>query len=352
MENLEGKTFGKLKVIKYIGKHYKFNYDMYGCICECGNIKMASSHNLVNNKTKTCGCGRRNAAKKATPPKNLTGQKFGRLNILSKVIIKKTYSSGVTKNTSYYYAWCDCQKDLPFEEREIRLYRQSQLLRGITKSCGCLHKEVSSQKSTKDISNQRFGNLTAIKLLENKRSNKGNRIWECKCDCGNIVQLPSGVLTSGNTKTCGRCHINGSLGENKIRNILNENGIIFEEQKTYNDLYVLDCYHKLKYDFYVDNKYIIEYDGEQHYKDVINWNKRSSYKQRQLYDYIKNRYCFDHNIPIIRIPYWVYDTICLDDLVLTDKNKYLLKDVDKNDEFEKFYSDLFYNSASERSIDV
>ena len=31
---------------------------------------------------------------------------------------------------------------------------------------------------------------------------------------------------------------------------------------------------------------------------------------------LKNKYCFDYNIPIIRIPYWHLDNICLNDLLL------------------------------------
>lgn len=57
----------------------------------------------------------------------------------------------------------------------------------------------------KDISNQRFGRLTAIEFSDYVKEPSGRRKerWLCKCDCGNdIVVLKSGLL-GGNTKSCG-----------------------------------------------------------------------------------------------------------------------------------------------------
>ena len=48
----------------------------------------------------------------------------------------------------------------------------------------------------KDITNQKFGRLTAIKYI-------GNSKWFCKCDCGNEKIVISGDLTRGHTVSCG-----------------------------------------------------------------------------------------------------------------------------------------------------
>ncbi|MCB2320474.1 hypothetical protein LGK98_06505 [Clostridium tagluense] len=50
----------------------------------------------------------------------------------------------------------------------------------------------------------------------------------------------------------------------------------------------------------------IEYDGEMHYKETTLGNKL---KQQQLHDKIKNNYCKDNNINLIRIPYWEKNNI-------------------------------------------
>lgn len=57
-----------------------------------------------------------------------------------------------------------------------------------------------------DITGQRFGRLTAIKLIpkeERTWSNK-ERAWLCKCDCGNEVIVRQRSLRSARmTKSCG-----------------------------------------------------------------------------------------------------------------------------------------------------
>ena len=50
---------------------------------------------------------------------------------------------------------------------------------------------------------EKFGSLKVIKKLEKKTGNHQGSLWECKCDCGNIKNVYTGALTSGNTKSCG-----------------------------------------------------------------------------------------------------------------------------------------------------
>ena len=55
--------------------------------------------------------------------------------------------------------------------------------------------------NVKDLTNSRFGNLS-IKLYIG--TNKYNRaIWECKCDCGNIIMSTSNLLKRGYVRSCG-----------------------------------------------------------------------------------------------------------------------------------------------------
>lgn len=79
------------------------------------------------------------------------------------------------------------------------------------------------------------------------------------------------------------------------------------------------CRNKLPlpFDFKVitSNQVImIEYDGEQHFIP-INFSGKGHEKSKenlivtQKNDNIKNQYCIDDNIPLIRIPYWEKDNI-------------------------------------------
>ncbi len=51
------------------------------------------------------------------------------------------------------------------------------------------------------MTDERFGSLRVIKLIGSDKHSK--RIWQCHCDCGNVVIVPTGDLRSGHTKSCG-----------------------------------------------------------------------------------------------------------------------------------------------------
>lgn len=61
-----------------------------------------------------------------------------------------------------------------------------------------------------DITGQKFGRLTVIKLnhLKEMYNNKGLKnghktYWLCKCECGNITVVRKDLLLNGSTKSCG-----------------------------------------------------------------------------------------------------------------------------------------------------
>lgn len=53
--NLDGERFGKLVVIKYVGKD-KWNRATWLCKCNCGKETTVQSGNLRSGHTKSCGC--------------------------------------------------------------------------------------------------------------------------------------------------------------------------------------------------------------------------------------------------------------------------------------------------------
>lgn len=61
-------------------------------------------------------------------------------------------------------------------------------------------------RPTIDITNQKFGNLTAVKFIENKGG--GYSRWLFKCDCGRLTVLIKGNVKTGNTKKCRHCLLN------------------------------------------------------------------------------------------------------------------------------------------------
>lgn len=175
---------------------------------------------------------------------------------------------------------------------------------GHTQSCGCLQKQRASECRFADLSNQKFGKLIA--LYPTTRDKHGMLFWKCKCECGNNnVEVRGCDLTSGHCKSCGCL---SSKGNFKISQILLDNNYIFEREKTFDNCINPKTGHKLRFDFYLpDYNCCIEYDGEQHYKEYDFC--RDSLEERQERDNIKNQYCENNSIKLIRIPYWDYNKI-------------------------------------------
>ena len=53
----------------------------------------------------------------------------------------------------------------------------------------------------KDITNQKFGRLTAKEVVRTLPG-KGN-IWRCECECGGEKEVPAAYLLNGHTRSCG-----------------------------------------------------------------------------------------------------------------------------------------------------
>jgi len=67
-----------------------------------------------------------------------------------------------------------------------------------------------------DLTGQRFGRLTVIKRCGT--SKEGQKIYLCKCDCGNTKEVKSGNLKSGNVRSCGCLRKETTRRINKERN--------------------------------------------------------------------------------------------------------------------------------------
>lgn len=186
--------------------------------------------------------------------------------------------------------------------------RIDMIIKGSTSSCGCKLKEHYLSKRV-DLTGQRYEKLVAIKDIGSKDN---YRLWLCQCDCGRTT-----VVNTSNWKniaSCGYCNL--SKGENKIEQILQDNNIKFERQKTFNDCRNINL---LRFDFYLPEfDLLIEYDGIQHYeyKKVSDWNIKENFEKTKINDNIKNKWCVDNSKALIRIPYTKFHTLTIEDLML------------------------------------
>jgi len=113
---------------------------------------------------------------------------------------------------------------------------------------------------------------------------------------GEFYQRPS---LHANGAGCRKC--NKSIGESIVFDILESIKVDFDTQKSFNGLK-----HKsnLYFDFYL-SKYnlCIEFDGIQHYKAFRFFGGEEKLKDTKIKDDIKNKFCIDNGIKLLRISY-------------------------------------------------
>jgi len=232
-------------------------------------------------------------------PLNLIGQKFGRLTVIKKC-------DYLINKGSVWLCECECGNTKEVTAKSLRS--------GHCKSCGCLKQETDKMPkgNVKDEIGNKYGHLTVIARAGSDKN--GQAIWECECDCPahTHIKVLGGNLRKGHTQSCG-CE-RRSHGELAVEKILIDNNIPYIQEYS---AFKFANGNNAKFDFYINNKYFIEYDGETHYKcNLHGWHNEEQLKAQQERDMIKNQWCKDNNIPLIRIPYTHLNELCLEDLLL------------------------------------
>lgn len=126
-----------------------------------------------------------------------------------------------------------------------------------------------------------------------------DRQLKIKCKCGNIFQTSFINYSRAGVNRCSSCSKIMSKGELLVNNILLDNNIKFIFQFRFDDCRDIKS---LPFDFYLpDYNSCIEFDGQGHFLPVFS---QESLEQTQKHDIIKNDYCHNHNIPLLRIPYF------------------------------------------------
>lgn len=197
--DLTGKTFGRLYVVGRARDQVSAAGNrkaMWACICSCGGddcIKAVLGCSLTSGHTTSCGCVFREMTVKNF--KDLTGQRFGRLVVLS----------FAGKNKHRHSTWlckCDCNNE--------KIVEGGALLSEATVSCGCYHSEIVSNPVYESLVGKKFGRLTVIsqapsRVVKDKKGDYKQRVWLCVCGCerGTELEVCETALKTGHTKSCG-----------------------------------------------------------------------------------------------------------------------------------------------------
>lgn len=295
--DLTNQRFGKLVVLKRAEKNIS-NRPAWVCQCDCGNVKIISGHSLKLG-TQSCGCYVKEKLKEIKKIDMPIGSKWGHWTVLQE--------NGQDEYGYYHYlCQCDCGT--------IKTVSGHSLRNGDSTSCGlCLRNSIIGKK---------FGLLTIIGINEEQTDSK-NLYVDCLCECGNKATVMYGNLKreEKGTKSCG-C-LKQSYGEYRVNQLLSQFNIPYKQYKTFDDCRFKDTNRKAIFDFYVNNQYIIEVDGKQHFYKSCEFYP-GGFEETREHDIFKNNWCKEKNIPIIRIPFNKINSLTITDLLLETSN-FILK---------------------------
>ena len=163
--------------------------------------------------------------------------------------------------------------------------------------CQFCHK-AEMLKKTKEVLNSIGYELLSEEYITNKHK------LIIKCNQGHIFEASRDSVICGNE--CPYCK-NQSKGERKILDFLEKHNIEYVQQKTFSQL---KFKRSLRFDFFLPQQNIvIEFDGVQHFEPVKLFGGEENFEYVKIKDELKNNFCKQNNIKIIRIAYFDYKNI-------------------------------------------
>ena len=306
-------TFNKFKKSKYKkcrkcsmnskSKHYIYDYNFVKHEVEKYGVSLLQD-NYVNSSEKLklkCNCG------------DIFYVSFNRFYKCNQRQCKKCgYKNGSSKQTMELEEFESKVFNILGDKYKVIEYKKAS---GDVKMEHLVCGKTYTQKGTKILSGQRCSHCYApvkkdfkevedeiisicgqeLKLV--KYINHDNLILKCKC--GNELKRGLSDIRKVRGVFCDKCK--SSSGVIQIEKFLNENNIRYIREHSFDD-----CVYKrkLRFDFYLPNlNMCIEYDGEQHYRVLPHWGGERGFNLNKTRDDIKNKYCKDNGIELLRISF-------------------------------------------------
>ena len=205
---------------------------------------------------------------------------------------------------------CECGKEFFVAFKHSRSSNQRQC-----QDCGT---DIRASKRRLDYSyiKEFVESNSECKLISTKYINSNHKL-EFKCKCGKHFDTYFNLFKRLDIRMCSECRLNTprSKGEIKISEWLQKNNINYKSEYTFEDLKDIK---KLRFDFAIlnsnnDVKMLIEFDGKQHQGEGVFAKTEEEalvlYNELAYSDNLKNEYCFNKCIPLLRIPYDKYSKI-------------------------------------------
>ena len=200
-----GNKIGKLYVKALLSDGKK-----YECLCECGKTVYVNPQYLYDSKTPSCkSCSR--PSRRPSSWRNIKGKRFGRLMVLEE------YPKRNISQSSKWLCKCDCGRTKIIDGTSLRS--------GMSRSCGCLQKEMLSGENSRfwkgGVSEENLRIRSSYRYLKWAAEVKTRDFHTCQC-CGHKTQEKWGLhshhilsfmdnpsvrfdIDNGIT-LCGQCH--------------------------------------------------------------------------------------------------------------------------------------------------
>lgn len=253
--------------------------------CECGEI-FERTLKTINRKKSICKCDK--CTRKHT---NNAKVKY------SYKEVKSYIESFGYKLLSTEYTGCNYKLDIECPKHHIF---NMDFLHFHDRKQRCPYCYGNAKSTQQEV--EEYLKMFNYELLSTYEGN--NKPLTIKCPKNHITN----TMTYARFKDGCRCiKCNESKGEKEIEKMLKKHNIQFIEQYRFND-----CKFKniLSFDFYLPQyNCCIEYDGEQHYKIKDWFGGLDGFVDRVIRDTVKNEYCKNNNIRLIRISYLEFNNI-------------------------------------------
>jgi very-short-patch-repair endonuclease len=112
-----------------------------------------------------------------------------------------------------------------------------------------------------------------------------------------FLQSPDSHFRGSGCPSC-----NESKGEKLIAKYLDNKKIKYHREYKFDDCKNIGL---LKFDFYLpEHNLCIEYDGRQHFESIDIFGGDIEFEKRKINDKIKNNFCINSKIELLRIPFF------------------------------------------------